>query len=128
EGDVNRGGAAAPAHVRERIGEMRAHGIRLRASPREQPAAGGGREGHGYLKLGIIAAPGALKGVRPAMVEDVFAARMGFHVAGNGAEQLALRIFCEEMHRLPSGARANRLRQLERRQETVGNKRVVSIS
>src|SRR5262245_42813631 len=28
EGDVNRGGAAAPAHVRERISEMRAHGIR----------------------------------------------------------------------------------------------------
>src|SRR5262249_19476127 len=127
EGDVNRGGAAAPAHISERIGEVRAHGIRLRARPREQPAAGGGREGYGYLKLGIIAAPGALICVRPSMVEDIFAARMRFHVAGDGAEQLALRIFGEEVHRLPAGVAADRVRQLECGQETVGNEWVVSI-
>ena len=43
EGDVNRGAAGTPTHVRERIGEMRAHGIGLRARSREQPAACRGR-------------------------------------------------------------------------------------
>ena len=128
EGDVNRGAAGTPTHVRERIGEMRAHGIGLRARSREQPAACCRRERHGHLELRIIAASGALIGLRPAMIENVFAARMGFHVAGDGAEQAALRIFGKKVQRLPSGARADRLRQLERGQEIVGNKRVVPIS
>ena len=62
------------------------------------------------------------------MVEDVFAARMGLHIAGDGAEQGALGVLGEEVHRLPTGAGADRLRQLERGQEIVRDKWVIPIS
>jgi len=51
------------------------------------------------------------------MVEDVFAARMRLHIAGDGAEQDAVCVFGEEVHRLPTGTAADRLRDLERGQE-----------
>jgi hypothetical protein len=47
------------------------------------------------------------------MVEHVFAARMGFHVARDDADDVAAGILRDEVHRLPSGARSHRLRQLE---------------
>src|SRR5205807_5105963 len=68
EGDVNRGGAGTPTHVRERIGEMCAHGIGLRAPPRETHAGCRRRERYGYMELRIIADSGALIGLRPAMI------------------------------------------------------------
>ena len=45
------------------------------AMPRrnQQPPAGDGRERHGDLKLRVIVEAGALIGVGPAMVEDIFA-------------------------------------------------------
>ena len=128
EGDVNRRGASAPADIGERVGKMRAHRVGVRPRAREQSAAGRGRERHGNLQLRIVAAPGPLVGVRPAMVEDVFAARMGLHIAGDGAEQDALGVFGDEVHRLPTGAGADRLRQLERGQEIVRDKWVIPIS
>jgi hypothetical protein len=53
------------------------------------------------------------------MVEDVFAAGMGFHVARDGAEEGALSVLGDEVHRLPAGASPDRLRELERGQEIV---------
>jgi len=80
------------------------------------------------LQLGIVAAPGAFIGLRPAMVEDIFAAGMGFHVARDGAEEVALSVFGDEVHGLPTDAGPDRLRELERGQEIVRDKWVISIS
>ena len=128
KGDVNRRRAAAPAETGERVGEMGTHGLGVRAAAREQPASGRGRERHGNLQLRIVTASGALVGFRPAMIEDVFAARMRFCVARDDADNRAAVIFGDEVHRLPSGARSDRLRYFQRRQEIVRNKRVVPIS
>ena len=119
EGDVNRGRAAAPADIGKRIGEMRAHGLGVRPWAHEQAASGRGRERHRNLQLGIVAASGALIGFRPTMIEDVFAARMRFCVARDGADDFAAGLFGDEVHRLPPGACSDRLRYLERRQEVV---------
>jgi hypothetical protein len=53
------------------------------------------------------------------VVEDIFAAGMGFYVAGDGAEEAALGVFGDEVHGLPTGAGPDRLRELERGQEIV---------
>ena len=67
-----------------------AHGLRQRAGAGEQARAGHRRERHRHLQLGVIVAAGALEGLGPAVVEDIFAARMALHVAGRGAEQRAV--------------------------------------
>ena len=113
------GGAGAPADIDERIGEMRAHGLGVRARPREQTPPSGGRERHRDLQLGIVTASRALVGLRPAMIEDVFAARMRFHVARHGAQEFAAGVLGNEVHGLPAGARADRLRQLQRGEEVM---------
>ena len=53
------------------------------ARARQDARAGDGRERHAHLQLWIIAAAGSLKTFGPAPVEDVFALRMRFHVAGH---------------------------------------------
>jgi hypothetical protein len=53
------------------------------------------------------------------MIEDVFAARMRFYVARHGAQEFAAAVLGDEVHRLPAGTRADRLRQLQRREEVV---------
>jgi hypothetical protein len=53
------------------------------------------------------------------MIENVFAARMRFCVARDDADDRAAVIFGDEVHRLPPGARSDRLRYLERGQEVV---------
>src|SRR6476646_465629 len=87
ERDVYGGGAGAPADIDERIGEMRAHRLGVRARPREQALPGRGRARHRNLQLGIVTSPRALVRLRPAVVEDIFAARMRFHVARHGAQE-----------------------------------------
>ena len=57
----------------------------------EQPPSGRGRERHRHLQLGVIAAAGALVGLGPAGVEHVFAARVGFQIAGHHADDRARR-------------------------------------
>ena len=77
--------------------------LRLRAGLDQQPRAGRGRERHGDLQLGIIAAAGALIGVGPAVIEHIFAARMRFQVAGRRPQDFAVCGFDQEMLRLPAG-------------------------
>ena len=54
------------------------------ATSRRRPVAG--VNGTDDLQLGVIAAAGALVGFGPAGIEHVFAARVGFQIAGHDAE------------------------------------------
>ncbi len=118
----------APADVDERVGERQAHRLGLRPRARKQPAPGRGREWHGDLELGIVAPAGALIGFRPAVVENVFAAGMGFHVAGDGADEGTGGVLGEQVHRLPADACPDRLRQFKRGEEIMGNEWVIWYS
>ena len=83
-----------------------AHGVGQRAGAGEQARAGHRRERHRDLELGVVVAAGALEGFGPAVVEDVFAARMALHIAGRGAEQRRRRrVSASRWLRLPAGAR-----------------------
>ena len=97
----------------ERVGEGALHDFGERAGRREQARTGCRRERHGDLELGIVAAAGALKGVGPAVVEDILAARVGLHVAGRGTEEAAVFCLREQVPALPAGAAADRFRLLK---------------
>ncbi len=124
EGDVRRGRLAQPAELDKALGERGFRQHRLRARRDQQAAAGRRGERHRDLELGIIAAAGALIGVGPAGIEDVFAARMGFEIAGRDADDGAVGGLGDEMLRLPAGARSRRFRDLQRRQEGVAGERI----
>ena len=68
----------------------------------EEPASGDRRERDGHLKLGIIAAAGALVGVGPGMVEHVFALAVALEVAGRGGDHAPARVFHRQMRRRPA--------------------------
>ena len=53
----------------------------------QEPPAGRRRERHRDLELGVVLAAGALIGFGPAAVEDVFAARVRFQIAGHRADE-----------------------------------------
>src|SRR5712692_5219065 len=82
EGDVDAGCLVPAAHFEQAGGETGLHGGGVRPGPDQQTAAGGGRERDRNLELRVVLAAGALVGLGPAAVEHVFAARMGFEVAG----------------------------------------------
>ena len=96
--------------------------------PDQQAWAGDGCERYRDLKLGVIVAACALERLGPAMVEDIFAARVGLHITGRGAEQGARSVLGEQVAGLPAGAGADRVRSLDRRQKSMRNKRVIYIS
>src|SRR5262245_48206382 len=102
---------AATAHLGEPFGEQDLDIVSLRPWARQQAPPGCGRERHRYLELGIVVAAGALIGVGPAMVEYVFALRMGLGIAGHSAEELVARLR-HEVHGLPAGAVAGRAGEL----------------
>ena len=108
EGDVNAGRLIEPAQLDQACGERLAGDIGMRARLDQEPASGRRRERHGDLELRIIVAAGALVGLGPAAVEDVFAARVAFDVAGRGGEQRAVGGFDDEVLRLPAGPPADR--------------------
>ncbi len=90
EGDVRRGQVAGGGDLDEGIRQSAADGLRQRSRAGEQAGAGHRGEWHRHLELGVIVAAGVLEGLGPAVVEDVFAARMALHVAGRGAQQSAV--------------------------------------
>ncbi len=71
-----------------------------------QPRPGGRREGRGAEQLGIVAAAGALIGVRPGPVEHVFPARVGLQIERHDPGDLAFRIADQQMPWRPAGAAA----------------------
>ena len=104
-----------------------AHRLGQRAGAGEQAGAGGRGERHRDLQLGIIVAAGALVGLGPAVVEHVFAARMGFQVAGRGAQKAPLGVLGQQVARLPAGAVADATRGFKRSQKIVRNKWVIEL-
>src|SRR5262249_40311847 len=125
EGDVRRRGFAQPGKLDEALGERGLDLVAARSRGGEEPPSGRRRERPGDLQLRVIVAAGALIGLGPAAVEDIFAARMGLEVAGHDAEHMAVLIFRDEMLRLPAGARHGRAGDFERREEVVRYERVV---
>ncbi len=119
EGGVHRRRLAQLAQLDQSLRQRRLRGAHRLIGCDQQAAAAGRRERHRHLELGIIAAAGALIGVRPAGIEYVFAARMGFQVARHDADDGAVGGFGNEMLRLPAGARGRRFGIFERRQEGV---------
>ena len=108
EGDVRRRQLVSRGDLDQGIGKAAAHGLRQRAGAHEQAWAGHRREWHRHLQFGVIVAAGMLEGLGPAVVEDVFAARVAFYVAGRGAQKGAVGALGQQMPRLPAGAGADR--------------------
>ena len=90
------------------IGEAAAHGLRQRTGAGEQAGTGHRGERHRHLQLGVIVAARVFEGLGPALIEDVFAARMALHVAGRCAQKSAVGAFRQEVARLPAGPPADR--------------------
>src|SRR5580700_8395317 len=99
----------------------------MRAWLDQEPASGRRRERHGDLELWIIAAAGALVGLGPAAVEDIFTARVALDVAGRGGERRAAGGFDDEVLSLPAGPPANRAGLLQCRQEIMRYERVIDV-
>ena len=91
----------------------------------QQARSGGGRKRHRGLQLWIIAATGALIGVGPAAVEDVFALRVRFQIAGHDAGDLAVEPG-EQMPRTPAGAGAGRAGGFGGGKKGMGNEGVIA--
>src|SRR6185503_8198078 len=89
----------------------------------EQARAGHRRERYRRLELGIVAAAGALEGLCPAVVEDVFALAVALHIERYRTLQGAVVGLGQQVLRLPAGAAADRLRILQRLQEGMAEER-----
>ncbi len=94
----------------------------------QQAAAGDGGERHADLELGVVVEPGAVVGVGPGVIEDVFAHRMGLDVAGRHRLEPARLALDHDVGRHPPGAAAHRLRAFQREEEGVGDERVEALA
>ena len=124
ERHVNARGAFDAAKLDQTGRQHIADFSRMRSRPHQQPAPARRRERHRHLQLRVITSAGALIGFGPAAVEDVFAARVAFEVAGRGAKQRAVRVFDQHVLNMPAGMAAHRFRGLQRRKKTVRQKRI----
>ena len=92
--------------------------------PGEQARAGHRGKGYGDQQLGIISAARALPGIRPAVIEDIFALAMAFDIGGDHALQRAVAVIERDRHRLPAGPRYRAARLFERGQKAVRYERI----
>jgi hypothetical protein len=102
--------AEVDVHPRERVlraqlAESSRHrgeaGLAVRPGRRQQARAGHGRERHADQQLRVVGDPGALRGVRPAPVEDEFTLAVLLQVERTrGQEPLA--VAQQQRHRLPA--------------------------
>src|SRR3974377_1622252 len=76
ERDMCRRQLAAGRDFNQSIGERVMHSFGYGPRAAEHPRTGHWRERHRHLQLGIIVAADALEGLGPAVIEDIFAARM----------------------------------------------------
>src|SRR5262249_20439180 len=95
ERDVCRREIARSGYFDERVGERSTDRVSYRARGREQARPGHGRKWNRDLALWIVAAPGAFKGLGPAMVENVFAAGVAFCIAGHRTQKHPVSVFRE---------------------------------
>src|SRR3546814_15846982 len=98
--------------ARQRFGR-RDQRRRLPRIAQQQPRAGNGRERNRQLELGIISAAGAHIGVRPVLIEDIFALAVALGIGGGDGRRAALGIVDDEMDGLPSRARSVAARFLQ---------------
>src|SRR5262249_6629562 len=73
EGDVRGGQIACPGYINECVGECSTDRVSQRSGGREQARPGHRRKRNRDLQFRIVVAAGPLKGLGPAMVENVFA-------------------------------------------------------
>src|SRR5262245_40614649 len=118
---------ARSGYFDERVRERSTDRVSYRARGRKQARPGHRRKWNRDLEFWIVVAPGALKGLRPAMVENVFAAGVAFCIAGRRTQRPSVHAFREQVPRLPARSRADRIRLLKRRQKLVRYKRVISL-
>ena len=128
EGHVRRGEAVRLGDLGQRVAQRAAHALRRCAGAGEETRAGHRGERNGDLELRVVVTAGALEGVGPALIEDIFALGVPFGVAGRDAEDVALGSLGDQVLRLPAGPRADRFRLFKRRQEGVRYKWVIDLS
>ena len=119
EGDMGARKARLPRHLRHGLQQGRLHGRGLR----DQPWPGHRGKGHRALQLGVIAPAGALIGLRPGVVKDVFALAVGLEIGGGDARHLPVQPR-DQMAGMPARPLPDRARCLERRQKAVAGERV----
>src|SRR5438105_6821662 len=98
---VRRGGFAAPAHFAESLRQRVLDERQIGAWPQQQTPSRRRSERDRNLELRIVASTGALVGICPAVVEDIFTLRVGFHIGGHCADELSVGCLSQKMHRLP---------------------------
>lgn len=122
---MQRRNARAARQTGQRARQAVAHGVAIGAGPREKPRAGDGRERHAGLQLRVITPARVLIGLRPAVVENIFALAVAFGVERHGAGENARFVARDQVMRRPAGARAHAARIFQRRQEGVAEERIV---
>ena len=114
ESSVHGTDAIVVGNLGQHIDQSIAHAVGERAGAGEQARSRHWREGNRGLELGVVAAAGALEGLRPTVIEDIFALRVALDVEGYGPQQSVFRVLRQQILRLPAGAPADRLRVLQR--------------
>jgi hypothetical protein len=114
ERDMHPRSAIDAAELDKPAGQCSAGVACPRAGPHQEPAAGRRREGDSDLQFRIVVA--ASMGVRlgPALVEDIFAARMAFEIAGRCGHERTVGGLHQQMLNVPTGPCADRFRTLQR--------------
>ena len=122
------GGGAGLVPQRPQAGDQHRRGSAALARRSNQEArAGDRRERHRDLELRVITPAGAVIGIGPGMVEDIFAHGMGLEIAGRGAEELFRVVLDQHMHGRPAGLCTDAAGILERREEGVRDEGVERI-
>ncbi len=98
--------------------ECEPHGMIVIGDMIEEARAGGGGKWHCRLKFGIIAAACTLEGVRPAMIEHIFALAMAFEIVRHCADKIALIVFEAQMTRQPASLSGNAAGLFQRGQKS----------
>ena len=89
----------------------------------KETLAGGGGEGHGGLQFGVVGAAGILQSLGPAVIEDVFALRVGFDIKRHRGYGLAV-LRQDQGPGLPAGAFAGGAGAIQSDQKAVAGERV----
>ena len=71
------------------------------------------------MQFRIVVAARALIGIGPAVIENIFALRMRFRIAGGCPDELSAGFLRQEMHGLPSGTVADRARKFKGGEKVV---------
>jgi hypothetical protein len=106
-------------------GEQMLAGLRRRPRTQQHPGARHRGERHSRQQLGVVPPAGAFVGVRPTVIENIFAVGMRLRVERHDANDRAVRSGQRQMLRRPPGARGRRAALLEGIQEGVANGRIM---